>query len=151
VRSLLGRWAEQPTDAGLLARKMAVGMARTVLDGGRDVVIPQFLARPEFVSELERLAGDVGARFVEVALMAGKVEMHRWFAARSGAPGAATHRDAQVLVERLGGLDALDQMHDGFVRLVESRPRTRRIPARAGDVDSTFVEFEQALADDASD
>lgn len=151
VRGLLGRWADQPTEAGLLARKIAVGMAGTVLQGGHDVIIPQLLARPGFLFELERLASDVGATFVEVALMAGKTEMHAWFTARSASSGAATHQDAQVLVDRLGGLAALDQMYEDFVRLVDSRPQTRRIAARAGDVDSTFAALQRVLPDNASE
>jgi hypothetical protein len=31
---------------GLLARRLALAMARMTLDEGRDVVVPQFLARP---------------------------------------------------------------------------------------------------------
>jgi hypothetical protein len=58
VRSLLGRWADQPTEAGMQARKMAVSVARTVLEGGRDVIIAQLLARPDVLSEFEGLARD---------------------------------------------------------------------------------------------
>jgi len=42
VRHLLGGWADQPTEAGLLARKIAIGMARTALEAGRDVIIPSW-------------------------------------------------------------------------------------------------------------
>ena len=49
VRGMLGRWLDQPTDAGVLARDLALAMARTQLDAGRDVVVPQYLGRLEFV------------------------------------------------------------------------------------------------------
>jgi predicted kinase len=150
VRHLLGGWADQPTEAGLLARKIAIGMARTALEAGRDVIIPQLVARPDFVSELERLARDSGVRFVEVALTASKDEMRDWFASRSAAPDAATHLDAELLVDRLGGGAALDQMFDDFVQLVESRPGTRTVPARRDDVERTLRELERVLAEDVS-
>lgn len=98
VRHLLGGWADQRTAAGLLARKIAIGMARTALEAGRDVIIPQLVARPEFDSELERLARDTSAMFVDVALTATKQEMRDWFASRSATSGAATHLDALLVV-----------------------------------------------------
>ena len=67
--------------------------ARTVLEAGHALLIPQPVARREFVGQLERLARDLGADFLEVALIATQVEMRAWFAARSAAPAAATDRD----------------------------------------------------------
>ncbi len=126
-------------------------MARTALEAGRDVIVPQFLARSEFVTQLERLAKDTGATFVEVALTASKEEMRQWFASRSAVPGTATHHDAQLLVDRIGGPAALDQMYDAFVQLIDSRPGTRTIPAKSGDVDHTLHELERILAGGTSE
>ncbi len=148
---MLGGWADQSTDAGLLARELAIGMARTVLKAGRDVIVPQFLARREFVDQLEQVARDAGATFVEVALMATKDDMRTWFASRSATSVAATHQDAQQLIDRLGGYAALDQMYGRFVQLVHSRPATRTIPARDGNVHRTLRELERVLADEASE
>ena len=69
VRGLLGAWSDRPHEAGLLARRLALAMARLALGEGRDVVVPQFLARPAFIGELEALAGELGAEFVEVVLV----------------------------------------------------------------------------------
>jgi predicted kinase len=151
VRGLLGQWADQPTEAGLLARRMALDMARTALGAGRDVIVPQFLGRPEFVTELEQLASELGARFVEIALTATKDEMRSWFASRSATSDTATHADAQLLVDRLGGPAALDRMYDDFAQLIASRPGTRTIPARGGEVDSTLRQLEGVLADTGSE
>jgi len=147
VRGLLGQWSDHPTQAGLLARRMALGMARIALGAGCDVIVPQFLARPEFVTELEHLTGELDARFVEVALIATKDEMRAWFATRSAAPGTAAQEDAQLLVDRLGGPAALDRMYDDFVHLIASRPRTQTLPARRGHLDSTFRHLQRLLAD----
>ena len=54
VRGLLGAWSDRPHEAGLLARRLALAMARLVLGEGRDVVVPQFLARPAFIGEPAR-------------------------------------------------------------------------------------------------
>ena len=69
VRRMLGRWHEQPTEAGLLARSMALGMARVHLASRHDVVIPQYLGRPQFLHQAEQVAHDVGAVFAEFVLM----------------------------------------------------------------------------------
>jgi hypothetical protein len=53
------------------ARRMALEMARVQLLVGRDVVIPQFLGRRDFVLALEQLCNDVRAEFIEVVLLAG--------------------------------------------------------------------------------
>lgn len=83
-------------------------MARVVLEAGRDVVVPQLLAREAFILELEQLADTTGSQFIEVALMISSEEMKAWFAERSAAPTATVHQDAQALVGRLGGDAALE-------------------------------------------
>src|SRR3954465_8108698 len=72
LRAQLGRWHEDLHRAGLLARDIAIAAARTHLLAGHDVVVPQFLARPEFIDRLAALAADVGAPFVEVILLDSK-------------------------------------------------------------------------------
>jgi len=148
VRGQLGAWTDRPSEAGLLARRLAIAMARTALEAGHDVIVPQLGARVEFVEQLERLARDTGAAFVEVVLTASKPDVHEWFAARSADPATAADRDAQLLVDQLGGTDALDRMHDGLAHVVASRPRTRSIPARRGSADDVLHAFELVLADE---
>ena len=123
-------------------------MARVALLAGHDVIIPQLVARPELVLQLEQLAADVGVPFVEVALVANKNDVRRWFADRSAHPTSSTHRDAGTLISQRGGADALDRLHDDLGALLAVRPCTRRIIARSGDVDSTLraLEIELTLA-----
>jgi predicted kinase len=61
IRRLIGGWDESESESGLLARKMAVAMARVHLDGGHDVVVPQFLGRLNFIEQLEGVAARTGA------------------------------------------------------------------------------------------
>ena len=62
-------------------------MAATHLHDGYDVIVSQLLARDTFVLELEleleAVAEQTQARFVEVALLAGREETIRAFETRS--------------------------------------------------------------------
>ena len=49
VRGLLGRWSEEPTKAGLLARDLSLAMAGVHLAAGHDVVIPQYFGVAAFL------------------------------------------------------------------------------------------------------
>ncbi len=68
VRGQLGQWLDRPADAGLAARALAIAMIDTHLGSGCDVVVPQLLARPDFIEQLEAVAAARGAEFVEIAL-----------------------------------------------------------------------------------
>jgi len=85
VRGLLGDWQEHPHDAGLLARRLALAMARVALREGRDVVVPQFLARPQFLGELEPSPGR--RRWSSSRSSWSRIPTWRWRAWRSAQPG----------------------------------------------------------------
>ena len=68
IRSLLGDWKARPADAGIAARRLAVAMALGHLASGNDVIVPQFLARAEFIEQLAETTATVSARFVEIAV-----------------------------------------------------------------------------------
>lgn len=138
VRSMLEGWLDQPTEAGLLARRLALAMARVQLLTGRDAVVPQFLGRLDFVLELEQLCVDVGAQLVEVALLSDAQDAARRFLRRSAVPVSEGHRDASVLLERLGGEDALLQMYGQLLDVVAERPTTRTISTVDGDIEQAY-------------
>ena len=54
VRAMLGGWQESLKDSGLLARDLAVDMARRHLVAGHDVVVPQSVGRRPFVNGSRR-------------------------------------------------------------------------------------------------
>ncbi|MBI4935654.1 MAG: AAA family ATPase [Actinobacteria bacterium] len=145
VRGMLGAWIDQPHDAGLAARRLALAMAGTHLAAGHDVVVPQFIARDTFIIELETVARDAGARFVEIALLASRDDTLRWFSERSAAPENQQHRDALQLVERSGGSDALGESHDRFGEFLDTRPNARRITVIRGDLEATLRLVETAI------
>ncbi len=138
IRAMLGRWLDYPVEAGLLARRMALEIARVHLRAGRDVLVPQFLGRLEFVLELEHLCRDVGAEFVEVVLLSSPQDVVDRFVRRSVHPETSVHRDAQALLQRSGGIGELPQMYDRLLQVVASRPRTLTVTTVDGQVDRAY-------------
>jgi predicted kinase len=67
LRTHLGSWQEHDASKGL-ARDLAVVLARAHLTGGHDVIVPQYIGRPEFVAKLRTVADEAGVSFVEVVL-----------------------------------------------------------------------------------
>jgi hypothetical protein len=145
VRGMLGGWLDDPSTAGLIARSLALVMAEVHLAGERDVIVPQFLGRPDFIEELAGVAKRSAATFVETALWIDRSRAITAFADRRAAPSAQAHHDAAALVDRSEQADPVGQMYDAFVRVLEQRPATRRIEVVPGDIDQTFARFERAL------
>jgi predicted kinase len=138
VRGLLGAGTDHSHDAGLLARRLALAMARVVLDEGRDVVVPQFLARPRFIGELEELAAEVGAEFAEVVLVEEPDAAAARLAERAAGPLTLTQRDAHAMLDRAGGLDVVPELHWRLHDMLAGRPHARRVEPVPGDVERTY-------------
>lgn len=145
LRRLIGRWAENPEAAGLAARSMALALAGPHLAAGHNVIVPQFLGRTDFIQQLDDVAAEAGARFVEVALWLDRPEAIAAFTQRSAAPTSPAHRDAALLVERSSRPDPVGSMYDEFVAVIERRPQTIRVAVIRTDIDTTFQHFTEAL------
>jgi predicted kinase len=140
VRRMLGGWKDSLNEAGLLARRIAVEMARTHLRAGRDVVVPQFLGRVGFVQTLAELCEDVGADFVEVVLLSSPDEAVSRFVRRSVTSTEPGDRDAAAQVERDGGADAqLRAMYHQLLEVVAARPASWILTTIEGDIDATYA------------
>jgi predicted kinase len=146
VRGMLGRWLDQPTESGLLARQLALAMARTQLRAGRDVLVPQYLGRLEFVDSLRRLAVEVGAEFVELALLSSRDDVVRRFERRSATSDDPGHQQAAQLQRRSGGHEQLAATHDQVLAVVAARPTTRVITTTDGDIEGTYALMLAAMA-----
>ncbi len=143
VRGLLGQWLEHPSEAGIVARRLALAMAQVHLGSGHDVVVPQFLGRLDFVLELEGLARAVGAEFVEMVLLSNAAEAAARFGRRSKDSQTQAHRDAQALLQRSGG--DLPQMYANLLHVVSARPSTIRLLTVDGQVDQAYRDLVAAL------
>jgi predicted kinase len=138
VRAMLGRWLDQPIEAGLTARRMALEMARVQLSAGRDVLVPQFLGKLDFVLQLENLCRQVGAEFIELVLLSSPQDTADRFARRSRHPETSAHYDAQALLDRSGGAGELLAMNDRLLEVVASRPRTLTVTIVNGEVERAY-------------
>jgi len=150
VRGLLGRWLDEPYQAGLHARSLALAMAEAHLRAERDVIVPQFLGRHEFIGELAKLAAETKASFYETALWIDRTTAITVFENRRLAPTTQSHYDAAALVDRSEHEDPVGQMYDAFMALVESRPATRRIDVVHNNIEQTFINLMDALERSAS-
>jgi predicted kinase len=137
VRGLLGAWLEERTEAGRLARALALAMARTHLSAGHDVVVPQFLGRAGFADALAGVSAEVGATLVEIALIVSTAEAGRRFAARSAGLTLPHDQDAAVLLERQGGSAALTDLRARLLEVLRERPGTHAVDAE-GDLEITY-------------
>ncbi len=145
LRRLLGRWDEHPQASGLLARKMAVEMARVHLLSGYDVVMPQFLGRVEFIEQLEAVAKEANACFYEVALMDTKPNaLARFDARREDAGLAVHHRDAQRMS---GGAAGLSEMYDRLQAVLAHRPLACVVHTRFGAGDLAYQHLLAAIGE----
>lgn len=142
-RRLIGQWDVHEQESGRLARAMAVEMARVHLCGGHDVVVPQFLGRPELVEQLAAVADDVGATFHEVVLMdARKSALDRFNARRDDPEWATHHREAE---RAAGGCEGFAAMYDLLHAMLETRPKAVVVQSRAGDIEGTYREVLAAV------
>ncbi|XVS66822.1 AAA family ATPase [Actinosynnema sp. CA-299493] len=109
-------------EAGRLARDIAVAAARVHLTSGHDVVVPQFLGRPEFLDRLTALAVDVGATYHEVVLTDTEDNAIRRFTER----GTVQATPAE-----------LSAMYDDLRTIIATRAPVV-IPSVEGDPDHTY-------------
>jgi predicted kinase len=135
VRALIGGWPSRRTEAGLLARAMTLAMAREHVGTGHDVVVPQFLGRLDFVTQLDSLAAELAVPFVEVALVL--------------EPAAAWQRFAGRLHDEVVPEASFGEMHRRLDAVLGARPRTRLVPAH-GEPDDTYRALRDVLAEDYS-
>jgi len=145
VRGMLGRWLDHPLEAGLLARDLTVAMARAQLSAGHDVLVPQYLGKLDFIVRLEGLAAEIGAQFVELALVGERDDVVRRFERRSRASTDPAHQDAAELQRRSGGREQLAKTHGRVLAVVAARPAARLIISTDGDIEGTYTRLLASL------
>jgi predicted kinase len=138
IRRLLGRWEDDPTGAGLLARAMTLTMAREHLGNGHDVVLPQYLGNPRFLEQAEAVATEADASFFEFVLMDDRDEVVRRFNARTAAAAEPAHVEAGRLVGGLGGEHILFTLYDRLLLVISARPHARVVPCPDGAAESVY-------------
>jgi predicted kinase len=143
LRGHLGRWGDDPTAAGMAARRLALAMIRTHLAAGLDVVVPQFLYRLPFILDLEGVAAESGSHFVEIVLVSSPEEAAARFAARSES-NDPNHLDA-VRLQQSPGSRPIETLYASMFAVVADRPNTKLVESIPGDIAATFALLKEAL------
>lgn len=138
VRAAIAGWREDRLTAGRLARAAALAAARVHLAAGHDVVVPQLLARPEFLDQLQALAGELGVEFHEIVLLCDlETSLSRW-AHRQGTTTDPTQSDADDDLLDRGAEQEIRELHERLMRLLPTRPAARLVPVTGADVDAVY-------------
>ena len=134
IKHALGGWDDDAGAAGRHARRLAVALMREHLAAGYDVAVAQYLARTEFIEDLERVSANSGAQFVEVVLVVDVPTLSQRLRERQAHPGRPEHAINNSLV---GPADAprLAATIDDIQKL---RPRSTRVDA-SGSLAETLV------------
>jgi predicted kinase len=144
IRTSMGAW-ETHEGSKLLARQVAIEMARTHLRSGHDVIVPQLLGRIEFIETLGALANEVGATFHEILLRASSGDAF----ARLRARNAEVERSGIPHPLRTVTIDAgqLDAWIGALQTIAAARPATKIVETRTGDLEGADRALGEALGE----
>ena len=145
LHHLVGGWQDEEIDSWPVVWSLVRAMAATHLDGGRDVVLPQYFATVDEIAGLEKLARRHGADFREVVLLDGREAAIERFGRRARDSDDPWIRHHHRLIERGGGPVVLATMYDNLMEVVRQRPGTVVVPSAAGAVQETYELLADAL------
>lgn len=143
IRGSISGWEAEPVEAGLMARRLALGMCSTHLSAGHDVVVPQFLQREEFITELASAAEAVGAEFLEVCLVNSPETAAAQFAARASSEDP-NHRAAELL-QLAAGASPIEDLYATMLAMVSNRPGTVLVESIPGDIELSLKNLQAAF------
>lgn len=147
LHQLIGGWQDEETNTWPIVSSLVRAMAATHLDGGRDVVVPQYHGRLEEIAVFEDLARMHGADFREVVLLDDREASIERFDRRAREVDDPWIRHHQRLIERAGGAVVLGEMYDRLFDVVRQRPGTIVVRSAAGAVSETYELLADALRD----
>ena len=142
LRCLVGGWRDDFGAVGAVIRPLALAMIRAHLDGGRDVVLPQMLAREAEQDRFRAAAAEGGHAYVHVLLQAPPGEASFRFYRRPVADPLL--EVIRGVVDADGGSAAIDDLDR---RLAATAGLREAICVDAGaDVEGTYRRVLDALA-----
>jgi predicted kinase len=143
LHRLVGGWQDADTHMHEILRPLALAMASTHLAAGRDVVLPQYLARLEEIERFERVALERNARFVEVVLLDEKAASIARFDSRQDDSAWGRHNRRAVAAQ--GGPVFLASMYDRLLEVLRLRPAATVVRSEPGDIEATYGSLMRAL------
>lgn len=144
LHGLVGGWQDPDNHTHEVLRPVALAMAATHLRGGRDVVLPQYLARTDEIAAFEDVATGQGAGFLEFVLLDGKAESVARFDRRPGSTEWDRHNRRVVSLQ--GGPAMLAGMYDQLLAITRLRPSAVIISSESGAIEETYARLTEALA-----
>ena len=141
LRGQIGQWRARSHESGLLARQLALGMAGIHLAAGHDVVIPQYVARIEFIEQMQAVAAQAGAPFHEIVLLDSRENSVRRFERRGRAATDPAHVHAQEMIDEAGGRATFAVMYERLLMMLAARPHARIVRTRTGQVTRAYQDF----------
>jgi predicted kinase len=143
IRTRLGQWAVVD-ESKLVARDLALALARAQVLNGYDVIVPQYLGRPEYRERLRLLAEENNVPFVEVLLTDAADRIVRRFRQRRAeyADTGAQHPEGDLSGEAVA--TEITRANDALLRDATSRA-VLVISATAG-TDASYVALCDGLA-----
>ena len=141
LHRLVGGWQDASIDTWPAVWALARAMAGVHLDGGHDVVLPQYHATDDEIDGLAALAGRHGAGFREVVLLDDRAAVIERFDHRGRDSDDPWIRHHHRLLEPA----ALGAMYDDLVELARRRPGTTVVRSVAGAVEPTYELLAAAL------
>jgi predicted kinase len=145
LHHLVGGWQDERTDTWPAVWSLVRAMAATHLDGGHDVVLPQYQATDDEIGGLEKLARDHGAGFREIVLLDVLEAAIERFNRRAEQSDDAWIRHHHRLIEERGGAAVLGAMYERLLDVVRRRRSAVVVPSAAGSVEQTYALLAQAL------
>ena len=118
-------------------------MAAAHIDGGRDVIVPQYLATNDEVSAFQRAAQDNSGTFVEVLLVDSRASVIERFNGRR-ADGSDLRGVITRVVERAGGETHLQALYDELMAGAATRTVVE-IRSEVDDVEGTYRQMTDRL------
>lgn len=140
---LIGGWRELGGRVHDHLRPLALAMAAGHLAGGNDVIVPQYVARPEAAAAFDQIARAQSADLREIVLLDEREAALDRFDERPDDSEWARHNRA--IVADLGDREFLAAMYDQLLSYLDARPRAVRVASKAGDTDSTYAALLGAL------
>jgi len=145
LHHLVGGWQDEQTDTWPVVWSLVRAMAATHLDGGRDVVLPQFIAKVNEIIGIEELARQHEAGFREIVLLDDREAAIERFNRRAKGSDDPWIRHHHRLIEQAGGAVVLATMYDNLMEVVRLRPTAVVVPSTMGAVQETYERLTDAL------
>jgi hypothetical protein len=144
LHRLVGGWQDPGNHTHEVLRPVALAMASTYLAGGRDVVLPQYLAEVAEIDRFERVAREHGAAFREVVLLDAKAAAIARFDTREDDSAWGEHNRRVVAAQ--GGATFLAAMYDRLAQVLRRRAGAVVVRAEPGAVEATYGLLLEALS-----